>query len=132
MRENLTATPREPSSLYRASDPLVRIDAVGREQLMDEPDRDRALADGGGDAVHRTVADVSRGEDTGDAGLERERAALERPAAVTLEIRSGRTGKRITAPVLGHRMNRVLGLFEGAITREQNRLGQIETRAVSL
>ena len=49
---------------------------LGREELVDELDRDRALADRGGDAVHRPVTDVSRGEDAGHAGLERERAAL--------------------------------------------------------
>ena len=42
----------------------------GREELVDEPDRDRALAHRGGDPVHRPAADVSRGEDPGNAGLE--------------------------------------------------------------
>jgi hypothetical protein len=34
---------------------------LGREQLVDEPDRDRPLADRGGDPAHRPVADVSGG-----------------------------------------------------------------------
>jgi hypothetical protein len=39
----------------------------------------RALADGPGDALGRAVADVARGEQAGDARLEGERVAVERP-----------------------------------------------------
>src|SRR5829696_4588394 len=70
-------------------DPVAPIELLCLEELVDEPDRDRALADGGGDAVHRPVADISRGKDSGHAGLEGERAAPERPAPVVFEIRSG-------------------------------------------
>src|SRR3954451_17129141 len=66
---------------------VARLELLGFEELVDEPDRDRALADRGGDTIHRPVADVPRSEDAGHAGLEGERAALfERPAAVALQV----------------------------------------------
>jgi hypothetical protein len=38
----------------------------GIEVAMDESDRDGSLADGGGDASHRALPDVTGGEDAGD------------------------------------------------------------------
>src|ERR1043166_2831043 len=64
------------------------MELIACEELMDELDRDRALADGRGDAVHRALPDVPCGEDTRHVGLERERAAFERPGLVVLDIRS--------------------------------------------
>src|SRR5262249_42778599 len=50
-----------------------------RERLVDELHADRALADGGGDALHVARADVADGDDAGHARLEQVGRALERP-----------------------------------------------------
>ena len=47
---------------------------------MGERDGHRALADSSGDPFGRPVADVAGGEEAGNARLERERVAGERPA----------------------------------------------------
>src|SRR5512144_975250 len=41
----------------------------GGQREVDRPDRARALADGGGDPLHRARPHVTGGEDTGHAGL---------------------------------------------------------------
>src|SRR5437763_4147280 len=44
------------------------------------------LADAGGDTLNRAVAHISGGEDAGDAGLQKERIALKRPALWRLSL----------------------------------------------
>ena len=51
------------------------------EQAVHELDRDRALPDGGRHALHRAVPDVPDREHPGEAGLQRQRRATERPDA---------------------------------------------------
>src|SRR4051794_8644379 len=80
---------RKALSPWLGLDPVAQIELLGRKELVDEPDRDRAFTDRRGDAVERPMTDVAGGEYTGHAGLERERTALEGPASVVVEIRSG-------------------------------------------
>ena len=54
---------------------------VLRERAVHELDGGRALPHRRRHALHRAVAHVARGEHVGDAGLERERPALQRPVA---------------------------------------------------
>src|SRR5688572_2828245 len=44
--------------------------SLGFQELVDLADRDRALADGGGDALDRATAYVAHGEHAGATGLE--------------------------------------------------------------
>ena len=56
------------------------------ETPMGERDGHRALPDGSGDAFGRPVADVAGGEEAGDARLEREGVASERPPGRPLAV----------------------------------------------
>src|SRR4051794_40171837 len=49
------------------------------QKLMNEGDSDGALADGGGDALHVSGADIADSEDAGQTGLEQVRRAGGRP-----------------------------------------------------
>src|SRR6476659_9928157 len=60
--------------------PTTGLARVGVEVLVDELDRGRAFAHGGRDALHRAVTDVAGGENAGQARLEKERWAIERPS----------------------------------------------------
>src|SRR5947209_1333636 len=68
---------------------------------MGELHGNRALADSGGDALHRLIADVTRAEDAGNVRLEEERIAREGPAArlavFLLEIRTGENEPMLVA-----------------------------------
>src|SRR4051812_27534356 len=77
------------AALPDPSDVLDPGDLLGGEELVNELDRDRALTDRRGDAVHRAVPDVARREDPGDAGFQRERAACERPTGPAVDVRAG-------------------------------------------
>ena len=66
---------------------LVDERSCRRQVAVDEVDRHRALADGGGDPLHRVAAYVARGEDAGHAGLQGERV---RARAATRGRRAGR------------------------------------------
>ena len=50
------------------------------QDAVDHVDADRALSDGGGDALHVAGAHVADGEDAGQAGFEHEGRTRERPA----------------------------------------------------
>ena len=65
-----------------------RLAAVERKQAVDELDRDRALADGRRDPLHRAVAGVPDRQHARHARLEAERRARERPA-VPRHVRAG-------------------------------------------
>jgi hypothetical protein len=67
------------------------------------------------DAVHRAVADVTRCEDAGDAGLERVRPAVERPAPVAFEIQAGAD---VAAEVAGELGRQPVGVRAGADHQE--------------
>src|SRR5215469_4685753 len=60
-----------------------RLDARDRvlrlQSLVDERDRHAALADACGHPLYGTRADVARGEDTWNGGLEQERLTFRRP-----------------------------------------------------
>src|SRR5205814_5133469 len=63
----------------RLRSPSRRRSVEGAQVLVDERDCHRALADRGGHAFDGAVADVTRDEQAGLAGLEEERGAGERP-----------------------------------------------------
>ena len=63
---------------------------------MHEGDRHAALADGGGDALHRARAHVAAREDARHARLEQVRISVERPAARIADIGAG---EHVAAPV---------------------------------
>src|SRR3954452_13929761 len=65
-----------------------RLDAGVLEVLVHEGDGHAALADRGGDALDRSVADVAAGEDAGHARLEQVGVALGRPAARRAHVRA--------------------------------------------
>ena len=71
-----------PRRRRRGSDRRAGLALLGVEQLVEQLDRDRALAHRGGDAAHPAVAQVAGGEHPGHARLEEERAALQRPGAL--------------------------------------------------
>ena len=57
------------------------VQLSGRQVLLREPHRHGALADRRRHSLDGVGAHVAGGEDAGQAGLERERQALERPRA---------------------------------------------------
>lgn len=67
--------------------------SVLAEVVVDELDGDRALPDRGGHPLDRPVAHVAGGEDAGQAGLQRQRKAVQQPArrwpAVPKQLRAG-------------------------------------------
>src|SRR3954454_938702 len=66
-----------------------RLDAGVLEVLVHEGDGHAALADRGGDALDRSVADVAAGEDAGHARLEQVRIAPGPQAARLAHVRAG-------------------------------------------
>ena len=58
-----------------------RMAPIGLEELVQELDRDRTVADRRRDPLDRAVAHVARGEDAGQARLEQEGIAVEGPRA---------------------------------------------------
>ena len=59
----------------------ARMQPLRREQAVEELDRHRALPDGGGHSLDRTVPDVAGREHPRHARLEEKRTAVERPGA---------------------------------------------------
>ncbi len=57
------------------------------EQPVEDLDRDRAFTDGGRHPLHGPVPNVAHRQHSGQARLERERRAVERPALVSTEVR---------------------------------------------
>ncbi len=53
---------------------------------MDELNGDRAFADSGSDAFHRTMAHITHGEKAGDVRFEQEGISVERPAFGALPV----------------------------------------------
>src|SRR6185437_1580692 len=71
---------RGESLTFRATLLLADGAAFGLpEVLMHEGDRHAALADCGGNPLHRTVTHVTTGEDAGHARLQQVRVAVELP-----------------------------------------------------
>src|SRR5207244_6703695 len=62
---------------------------VVSQRLVDERDRHAALADRGRDALDRSVADVTAGEDARHARLEQIGITLELPGAAGRHVRAG-------------------------------------------
>jgi len=64
------------------------------QQAVDDPDRDRALTDGGRHALHGAVSDLADREHSGDARLQRQRRATGCPARVATCKPRGRRHRR--------------------------------------
>src|SRR3990172_2445019 len=91
---------------------------------MDERDADRALSDGRGDPADRSVTNVARGEDPGDARLHEVRIPGEGPStfprAVNAEVGAG----EYEAPLIeGDGALEEVGVGHGAHEDEHRRRG---------
>src|SRR5437763_987677 len=89
--------------------------------LVNECNRHAAFADTRRDALDRAVANVARGENAGNAGLEQIRIARERPRALPSfdEIDDVAAGTHITALIPNHRGRQPGGIGVGADEHEQ-------------
>ena len=64
----------------------ARFQAVGREEAVDELNRNRSFSDRSGHPLDGSMPHIARREDAGHARFEPQRAAVERPPMVAGEI----------------------------------------------